>query len=168
MPSGIGEVSLPQGMPSQHLRGQQVWEMPALGSCWEREKPRVRMRQADSASLCGKMLFWLKRSRSPWGEQISNQYLTLFASLLMDEPFFPLFQSNTWLYFPFNELLDQSPKWIKAIGGRGRGTHDPNLCLFSLFLYKQKVHLSLLRLMSTKGLGALLLEWRVTCLAVYQ
>lgn len=57
----------------------------------------------------------------------------------MDEPFFLLFWSNSWLYFPFNELLDQSPKWIKAIGGRGREEHDPNLCLFLSFSLQAEV-----------------------------
>lgn len=57
----------------------------------------------------------------------------------MDEPFFLLFRSNSWLYFPFNELLDQSPKWIKAIGGRGREEHDPNLCLFLSFSLQAEV-----------------------------
>lgn len=107
----IGDMSLSQAVPTQHLKGgQRVQEMPALGSCQERQKPGVRQNQTDSASLHGKTLFWLKRSKSPWGEQISNQYLTPFIFLVIDEPFFPLFQRNTWLYFPFNELLDQSPK----------------------------------------------------------
>lgn len=82
----------------------------------------------------------VKRSKYPRGEQISNQYLTLFVFLLTDEPFLPLFQTNTWLYFPFNELLDHSPKWIKDAEGRREGrTHDPNVCLFSLFLYQHKL-----------------------------
>lgn len=81
----------------------------------------------------------------------------------------PLLQTNTWLYFPFNELLEQGPRWIKDIGlKRKRRTHKPNACDFSLFLCKRKLHLSLLRLMSTKRLGALFQEQRVTRLPFYQ